>query len=434
MARRMSLGAAAAMLVLVTGCGREEAAEWPQFRGPSGLGVADTGAALPTTWSADSANLRWRAPVPGQGNSSPIVAGDRVFLTTAIEVPGTGTGETAHLERALVALDLATGKSLWKTAIFTGPREKGHRYNTSAAPTPVTDGKSVYAYFGSHLACVSFDGKVLWTKEVEPNYAAFSHYGAASSPIVAGDAVILVQDQEEPHDDDTGWMAAFDRRTGDEIWRQQWNNTCCSYSTPLLWKRPGADEELLFAYSGALVAHDPATGARLWEHLYPMWQFVGVLVAEGDIICALGGAHNQRGNLCVRVTGPSRSARIERLWFEPRRAPETSSPVLYRGRVYGITQNGILSCYDLKTGKLHWAHDLEKGRGFRASLIAGDGKLFVQPTWGPTAVVDASTEAFRVLAWNELGEGDNNATPAVGGGCLLLRTAGHLFCIEGPST
>jgi outer membrane protein assembly factor BamB len=431
MARRMSLRAAAALLVLMTGCGREETAEWPQFRGPSGLGVVETGP-LPTAWSADSANIRWRSPVPGQGHSSPIVAGGRVFLTTAIELPGSaGAGEKAHLERALVALDLATGKSLWKTEIFTGPRTKGHRFNTTAAPTPVTDGESVYVYFGSHLARVTFDGKVLWTKQLEPNYALFSHYGAASSPVLAGDAVIVVQDKEDPHDEDTGWMAAFDRDTGDEIWRQQWTNTCCSYSTPLLWTRTGADEELLFAYSGALVAHDPKTGERLWEHLYPMWQFVGGLVAEGDILCALGGAHNQRGNLCVRVTGPSRSAKVERLWFEPRRAPETSSPVLYRGRIYGVTLNGILSCYDLKTGKLQWAHDLEKGRGFRASIIAGDGKVYVKPTWGSTAVVDASTDAFRVLAWNDLGEGDNNATPAVGGGCLLLRTAEHLFCIEG---
>lgn len=417
-----------AALVLLAGCGKEPV-EWPQFRGPSGLGVSDAGE-LPTTWSPGSANIRWRATVPGSGNSSPVAAGGRVFVTTVIEQPAAGAGGPANLQRAVVAVDLATGKNLWQTGIFTAPRFKEHRFNTNAAPTPVTDGESVYAYFGSHLARLTLDGEVVWAKEIDPGYARFAHWGLGSSPVLAGDSIIVVQDQEEPHDADIGWMAAFDRETGEEIWRQQWDNTCCSYSTPLLWRRPGADEELIFAYSGKIMAHDPRTGERLWEHLYPMWQLVGGLVAEGDVVCALGGAHNQKGNLCLRVTGPGRSAKVEQLWFEPRRAPETSSAVLYRGRIYSLTQNGIMSCYDPATGKLHWVQRLNSGKGYRSALVAGDGKVYAQPTWGATAVIDASSEQFRALAHNELGEGDNNASPAIAGGCLLLRTAESLFCVE----
>ena len=130
------------------------------------------------------------------------------------------------------------------------------------------------------------------------------------------------------------------------------------------------------------------------------------------------------------MTGPGRSAKVERIWFEPQRAPETASPVLYRGRLYSVTQNGIMSCYEPATGKLHWAERLEAGKGYRAALVAGDGKVYAQSHWGTTAVIDASSEAFRALAYNELGEGGINASPAIGGGCLLLRTAEHLFCIK----
>jgi outer membrane protein assembly factor BamB len=414
-------------LLAAVGCGRAPA-EWPQFRGPGGLGVSDA-AALPTTWSAGSANIRWRTPLPGRGNSSPIVAGDRVFLTAAVDRPASA-GREARLGRVVLALDIATGRIVWQTEVHAGPASLVHPFNTDAAPTPATDGESVYAYFGSHLSRLTRDGRVVWTQEIDPRYQRFTIYGAASSPILADGEVIVVQDQEQVDSPDLGWMAAFDRETGRQLWRQEWKNTCCSYSTPLLWQRPGAGLELLFAYSGALVAHDPQTGKRLWEDQYPMAQVVGGPVVDQDVVCELGGAHNNKGNLCLRVTGPSRSAKIKELWYQRERAPETASAVLYRGRLYAVTQGGILSCYDPLTGKLHFSERLEQGGGFRSSLVAGDGKVYAQSTWGPTAVIEAGTDTFRALAYNDLGEGHNNASPAIGGGCLLLRTAQHLFCIE----
>ena len=416
---------ASAALALALGCGGEKKEEWPQFRGPAGLGFADTGD-LPTKWGKGSTNIRWRTPLPGRGNSSPVVAAGRVYLTAVIEQQP----ESATFDHAVLALDLATGKLLWQTTVFPGPRLKIHWFNTGAAPTPVTDGESVYAYFGSHLARLTRDGKVAWAKEIDPTYGRFIHYGVASSPILVGDTVVVVQDQEETSNDDLGWMAAYDVKTGDQVWRQQWDDTCCSYSTPLLWRRPGADQELLFAHSGRMVGLDPRSGERLWHHDYNMMQFVGGLVAQGDVICALGGAHNNKGNLCVRVTGPSRGAKVEQLWYERRRAPETASAVLYDGRVYAVTEGGVMSCYDAVSGKLHWAERLQRGGNYRASLVAGDGKVYVQATWGATSVIDATTDEHRVLAWNDLEEKGNNATPAIAGGCLLLRTAEHLVCVE----
>ena len=146
-------GCVAAALLLAVGCGEPSGASWPQFRGPFGLGVSDA-RELPATWSSRSANVRWRTRVPGVGNSSPIIAAGRVFLTTAIPEPAdaAATAESAQLHRSVVALDLATGKILWQTEVFTAPLVKGHRLNTNAGPTPVTDGELVYAYFGSHLA------------------------------------------------------------------------------------------------------------------------------------------------------------------------------------------------------------------------------------------------------------------------------------------
>lgn len=427
----------AAGLVTAAGCGGGTPADWPQFRGPAGLGIADT-KTLPSTWGKGSSNIRWNTEVPGRGNSSPVVADGRIYLTSVLAQrdgeAGDGAAETGApertVERVVVAVDLATGELLWQTPVFAAPRLKGHRFNTDAAPTPVTDGESVYAYFGSHLARVSRDGKLVWVKEVDPTYESYVRYGVASSPILVGKAVVVVQDREEAYNEDLGWMAAYDSATGDEIWRKQWDDTCCSYSTPLLWRRPGAGEELVFAYSGAVVGHDPKTGERLWRHEYNMWQFVGGLAAQGDVLCVLGGAHNNKGNLCIRVTGPSRGATIEQLWYERRRAPETSSAVLYGGRLYAVTEGGVMSCYDALSGKLHWAEDLEPGRGFRASLVAGDGKVYAHPTWGPTAVIDATTDEHRIVAWNDLEDGGNNATPAIAGGCLLLRTADRLYCIE----
>jgi outer membrane protein assembly factor BamB len=349
-------------------------------------------------------------------------------VTTAIERPG-AIGERRH-EGAVLGLDLATGRVLWQASLFVAPDVELHQLNTHATPTPVTDGESVYAYFGSHLARVTRDGEVVWTREVDPAYRRFARYGAASSPILVGDTVVVVQDQEESHDADRGWMGAFDRDTGEQAWRRTWDDTCCSYSTPLLWRRPGAGLELLFAHSGMVAAYDPSSGERLWRHAHDMWQVVGGLVVEGDVACALGGAHTYKDNVCFRVTGEGASARVERLWEEPRRAPEIASALIYRGRLYAVTTMGILSCYDPVSGKLHWWQRLEPGRAFRASLVAGDGKVYAVPSRGPAAVIDATTDAFRVLAWNDLEEAGLFATPAIGGGCLLLRTPERLLCVE----
>ena len=416
--------------------------EWPQFRGPDGLSVSDAHP-LPTTWSDESPNIRWKTILPGVGNSSPVVSEGRVFLTgidqaTPVEASdgeagtdGDDTGDDKSpeiLTRWAMALDLESGELLWHTPIYAAPGEEGHFLNTNVAPTPVTDGKDVWAYFGSHLARLDRDGNLLWVNEVDASYVDFVRYGIASSPVLVGDLVILVQDREWSETDDVGWLAAYHRDTGELVWRNEWSDNCCSYSTPLIWQR-GERTELVFAHSAAVIGYEPTTGEKLWGFEHRFFQFVSGLSVQGDIVCALGGAHRNKGNLCLRVIDEGESTRVEEVWSESRRAPETASPVIYRGNIYAITESGVMSSYDVLSGEERWFGRVKGSKGFRGSLVAGDGKIYASSTWGVTAVIDADAPKLKVLALNTLAAPGNNATPAIAGGCLLMRTADSLLCI-----
>lgn len=239
---------AATLVALVLpglGCGERakttSSGDWPQWRGPGGSGVS-TATELPESWTDGANNVRWEAPLPGRGNSSPIVSGDRVFLTYSYPVdPARPKGD--HW-RAVAAFDLATGEQLWATPVFSAKAEKTHQLNHLASATPVSDGENVWVYFGSVLACLEPDGAVVWQKVVDPKYVKYSRYGAASSPVLAGNAVIVVQDREYGGTEDVGWMASFDKTTGNELWRNEWVDTCCSYSTPLVTERGGGTSTL----------------------------------------------------------------------------------------------------------------------------------------------------------------------------------------------
>lgn len=414
-------------LALAAGCAAppapEEPLEWPQWRGATGMGLAG-GGDLPEAWGPDAANVRWRTDIPGSGNSSPVVARGRVFLTTSYEDPGAEEG--ASTRRSCLAVDFETGRILWETAVVTTPKEARHWMTTGAAPTPATDGSHVYVYFGSHLAALDLDGRVVWTKEVEPDYAKYSRYSAASSPILTDAAVVVAQDQESGKTDDVGWIAAFDKATGEQIWRREWDDTCCSYSTPL-WLDRGSERRLLFARSGAVAEYDPATGDELWIHTYEINQMVSSLVAEGDLLCIAGGAHNVRRSTCVSLTGHGRQTKVEVLWESLQGPPETSSPVLVGGLLFTVTNKGVLSCIDARSGEAHWRKRLAGG-GYHASLVAGGGKIYVPNVRGLTSVVAAQPE-YRLIGENGLDEG-GFASPAAAGGSLLFRTKSQLVRVD----
>ena len=423
------LGLAAAALA-AGACGGAGNEDWPEFRGPLGTGVSDA-ENLPTVWKEGSSNIRWKATLSGVGNSTPVASAGQVYLTYAFrdEAAGEPAGPKAQRWRAVQAFDLESGEELWSTRIVKAPSEKKHRLNTLAAPSPVLEGDSVFVYFGSVLARLDRQGTVIWQKEIDPTYAKFTRYGAASSPVLTQKAVIIFQDQEYARTEDIGWLAAFDRETGEQLWRQEWKNSCCGYSTPLVVDR-GSGEEVIVGHTVRVTSYDAGTGEILWNHDYPMRQVVSSPMLDGDLLGVSGGAHNIRGTVFLRLAGSGAETSKEVLWEDTRFAPHTSSPVLYRGLMFAVTDPGIMSCFDAETGELKWKDRLPLARN-RASLVAGDGKIYVSSTLGRIFVVAADGTGFRLLSDNGLEEPGSNASPAVAGGCLLVRTHAYLYCIEG---
>ncbi len=424
-----SLGRAAvpftstALLLALAACGDAtvQTVDWPQFRGPGGVGlIASTG--LPESWATDSENIRWRAEIPGSGNSSPIVSGDRVFLTTADH-------NGAEVTRSVVAIDARTGELAWRTDVISEPIEDTHRLNTYAAPTPATDGEKVYAFFGGTLAALDTTGNIVWSGEVDPEYRSLSHYGASSSPVLTRDAVVVARDREDAIHG-SGWLGAFSRETGEELWRRTWVDTCCSYATPLVLQRGGGNEEILFTHAARMTSYDAATGETLWNQELRQNQPVTSPTIEGDLLAVFTGADHVRNGAMLRLTGTGAATEVEVLWQTRKLIPQVSSPVLYDGLLYTIADNGVLVCYEPLSGEILWKARL-KGAGFRPSLLAGEGKLYATDSYGQTSVVAAGRE-FQLLSENAL-DGPSNATSAYGAGCLLQRAGRYLFCIEGIS-
>ncbi len=393
--------------------------DWPQWRGGEGSGVSRV-TDLPVHWGPESENVRWKVALPADGVSQPIVAGERIFVTGA-------RGSGGSVERSVAALDLSDGSLLWETVVNTRLGErKHHRFGSFSTPTPVTDGETVWAYFGSDLVAVSQDGELLWSQEVDPGYRKRSRYGAASSPILIDDAVLLFQDDEWGREGGAGtsWLAAFDRESGEEIWRTEWSDTCCSYQTPFL-RRGDGHVEIVIAATPFLLGFDPATGERLWQLDLPIVQVVPGLVQSGDVLIQAGSVHKKK-TLAFRLSGYGAATQGEQIWQDLRASPELSSPVLYQGLLFTVSDGGVMTCYQPETGEMLWRKRLD-GRSFRSALVAGDGKIYVTSLGARTIVVAAEPE-YRVLAINDIAEFTESSI-AITEECLLLRTEDHLFCI-----
>jgi len=419
--RRVSLGFG--LIVLATlplacqGTESMDPGEWSQFRGPAGLGISPT-ENLPATWSEESVNVLWKTQIPGTGNSSPIVSHGRVFLTTSYLFG------KRQARKSAIALDLDSGELLWETEIHSGYRGKRHHLNTFAAPTPVTDGRQVYVHFGDVLAALDREGQILWKNPIDPQYVEFAHYGAASSPVLTDRVVIVAQDREEVREK-PGWLAAFDRQTGKEMWRTTWEDSCCSYTTPLV-RRRGDREEVIFVMAGSVRAFDALTGEVLWRRGHLMDQPVASPVTEGDLLTVFSGAHTNKYGAMLRLSGSGKETRVELLWDTKRMIPQTASPLLLDGRLYTLTEQGVMACFNALSGKQLWKKRLPQG-SYRSSLIAGDGKIYAVSGTGHTIVI-AATEKFEMLSNNPLAEG-GNASPAIVGDTILIRTESSLYRI-----
>ncbi len=424
----MQRASIALLIALATACSpapEEEASallgagDWPQWRGPAASGVSQL-VDLPLNWGPESENIRWRAELTVDGVSQPIVAGDRIFVTGS-------RGGKGPIERSVTGIDLKDGSVLWETIINTRRAErKHHRFGSFSTPTPVTDGNTVWAYFGGFLAAVSRDGELLWSTDVDPDYWRRSRYGAASSPILTDGAVVVFGDDEWGREDGgkQSWLAAFDRESGEEIWRTEWPDTCCSYATPFLRQGDG-HQEVVVATTPLLLGFDAATGERLWQLDLPIVQVVPSLVQSGDLLIQAGSVHEKK-TIAFRLSGFGAETRGEQIWQDIRATPELASPVIYAGLLFTVSDGGIMSCHQPETGKLLWRRRLE-GHSYRSALVAGDGKIYITSLGGKTDVVAAETK-FRPLASNDMAEYSESSL-AVTDECLLLRTEDHLYCI-----
>jgi len=399
------------------GCSPRFAAgqDWPRWRGPDGNAVSSADG-LPVEWST-TRNIRWKTRIPGEGASSPIVSGGRIFLTSSLE---DGTKRITH------CLDRKTGKVLWSKSIADNNPEITSALTGHAAPTPVTDGQRVIAFFGNAgVVCYDFAGKQLWRRR----FGEFeTELGLASSPVIADGRVFLICD----HDGNRfrsfdSFLIALDAATGKTVWKTTRPKLYRSWSTPILVTAKSSRKELVVSGQDALRAYNPKTGKQLWIVTgLTGWVTPTPVFAHGLILATSGKTGPV---LAVRPGGNGDVTKTHVVWKHERKGPYVCSPVCYRGLLYVHTESGILNCYEARTGKIVYRKRLD-GKFF-ASSIAGDGKLYLPSVDGVTSVLGVGRD-FKLLARNPL-KAEILASPAVAGNDLLLRTRKHLYCISGQS-
>jgi outer membrane protein assembly factor BamB len=454
-----------------------DAGDWPQFRGPRG-GQAVGQAPLPVTISPDR-GVRWRTALP-PGHSSPVVIGDKLFLTAV--------RDQEHLET--LCLDRATGKILWRVEAPHQRLEQIHSIGSYAQPTPAADETRVVVLFGScGLFCYDHAGQLLWHQPMGPFNDEF---GAASSPILVGDRVLVAQDH------DTGsFVAAYDKQTGRLLWRTDRSAFSRSYATPVVWE-PGGTRQVVVAGMLTIVAYDWDNGQPLWSlgglsrvvcmtpvvgdngwlyaagwsaggdpadriRLEPFADFLSQNDANGNGVLESGEVaqsaalktrfaqcdRNKDGQItrqeyeefaklfelsqnAVLAIRPAKEGRIgpeQVVWRYERFVPFCASPLYYQGHVYTIKDGGILTSLDAQTGRPIKTGRVMGAGNYYASPVAGDGKLYLLSQRGTLSVVRAAGD-WELLHAAELGE-ECYATPALVDGQVFLRTSGHLYCF-GP--
>lgn len=409
--------------------------QWGQWRGPFNTGMAETDA--PLRWT--ERDVRWKLEVPGRGHSTPVIAGDRVYLTSAIptgkgvgpSAPGrAGGGAAAGLEHRfeVLAIDRNRGTIAWqRTATVATPHEGYHRvYGSFASNSPVTDGTRVFAFFGSRgLYAYRVDGSLIWKKDFGVQMRMDMAFGEGT-PLTLHDDRLLV------HFDhlDTGFLAMLDPATGKEIWRRK-RTERYNWAAPFVARHGGRRQTIV---SGLTVrSYDFDTGQLVWEAAGLGENTIPQPVQHDDLVFAMSG-HTVKTIMAVRlgrqgnVTGTDAIA-----WSTPRGAPYTPSPVLHDGRLYVLTDNGQLSCFDAATGKPHYQQArLRQPYNFKASPVGANGKLYLASEEGDVVVVKMG-DTFEVLATNTMDGQSFVASPVIVEGDIYLRSRSHLFRV-GAST
>jgi outer membrane protein assembly factor BamB len=395
----------------------EGAKYWPRWRGPSGQGhVAGTN--YVDTWS-DTANVKWKVPVPGRGHSSPIVWKNHLFLTTA-EADGT--------KLSLLAFDRTDGKLLWSTAIpSTGTVERVYRKNSHASATATTDGQRIYASFGTHgLAAFDFNGKLVWHQKLGD---LRNYHGSAGSPVLYKDRLFIYQDHGGTQSL-RSFVAAFDAKTGSVIWKKDRTATV-GWGTPVVINT-GERDELIVNSQSKVDAYDPMTGEELWTAHGMMMEVIPTpVVGHGLVFCSSGRAGP---TLAIRPGGKGDVTDTHVAWSSPKGSPFVPSPIIHSDLLYMINDiQSILTVFEAKSGTVVYQDRLgvPVKEGFSSSPVAVGDKLFFTNDQGQTFVVQAG-RTFKLLHVNEL-KAQVLASPALVDGVWYWRTDRELVAIGGVS-
>lgn len=389
--------------------------DWPSWRGPREDGTS-TETNLPTRWST-SENIKWKTPLPGPGNSTPILVGERIFLTQA-----TDKGAT----RSVLCLDRATGRVLWTSSVKFAGEEPTYVDNPYCSASPATDGKAVFAWHGSAgVVAYDFDGRELWRRDL----GKFTHiWGNASSPVVHGDRVIVHCGPGE-----RAFVVALDKQTGKTVWEVpsvpgKADAFLGSWSSPRLLRDAGQDL-LLVAKPKALVALDPTDAKEIWSCAgLTDLVYTTPLVGEGAVV-AMSGYHGKA--LAVKLGGRGDVTSERRLWITPdgkKEQQRVGSGIVRGGKVIMVNEPGTLEVIDLASGE---SQPRERVCGTTwSSLVLADGKFYIVDQKGTTVVFQAEPK-LEIVSRNPLNE-TTNASLAVSDGHLYLRTYKHLWCIGAP--
>jgi hypothetical protein len=415
------------------------AQNWPGWRGPTADGVvAEKG--FPTKWSATE-NIAWKTPIPGRGHSSPIVWGERVFVTSCVEGPDAKDKSTPR-DRILVCLDRKDGQIIWQKTVLTAKLEGLHRENSFASSTPATDGALVYVTFFDQpkviVAALDFEGNEVWRKS--PGDFQSVH-GFSSPPILYKDLVIVNCDQDAEKKKNPAYIVAFDKKTGDERWRIDRPNRIRSYTPPYIVEAAGRTQMVLTGCM-TVASYDPDTGKPIWNIDGPTEQFVASMIFHKGHFYLTAGFPTYHV-MCVKPDGtgnvseklivdkstkpptekPNPNSRV--VWHEKVGAGYVPSPVAAGDNIFLVHDDGRASCRDALTGKLHWLERL--GKHYHASPVVADGRVYYMDDDGNTYIVKASSE-FELLGTNELKE-SVFSSPAFSKGQILIRAKDHLYCV-----
>ena len=405
----------------------QSADAWPRFRGPDGQGQAAE-KDPPLAWSATS-GVVWKAAVPGEGWSSPIVWGRRVFVSTA-----TANGTQCRV----LGFDAADGRIVFDTLVFEQAPSRKEGKNSYATPTPCTDGERVFAVFGDGgAAAVDVDGKLLWTNR---DVKFYSRHGLGSSPVLVDGLLIMPYDGSNrvdvagqypkvSDDERLGWqipwdrseLVALDAKTGKRAWAAKRGMSRIAHVTPIL-----AGGLLISPAGDAIQGFDPKTGALVWTVYSQGEGVVPSPVTDGTLLFTASGFEKSTLRT-VRLGGTGDVTKTHVAWEQKKGVPSQASLLLVGPHLYGVTDQGVMSCWAAATGEVVWQERLAEKQGFSASPVHAAGRIYALSEAGETVVVEAGP-AFKVLARNPLGE-KCQASPAFAGGRIFIRSDKQLWCL-----